>query len=110
MSLPPPFTAPVQTGSPWPTFRHDPRNSGRSALPAIYQGDRPWAFQTGKGVFSTPVIDGHGIIYVGSGDHTFYALHPDGTVKWKYKTGEIIDSAAALCHFNAQTGDTVVFL
>ncbi len=70
----------------------------------------PWAFRTGKGVFSTPVIDASGTIYVGSGDHYFYALHSDGTVKWKYKTGEIIDSAAALCHFDPQTGDTIAFI
>jgi outer membrane protein assembly factor BamB len=105
-----PLSVPVQPGSPWPTFRHDHRNTGRSTLRAIYHGDLPWAFQTGKGVFSTPVIDGLGVIYVGSGDHYFYALHPDGRVKWKYKTGEIIDSAAALCHFDPQTGDTVVFI
>jgi outer membrane protein assembly factor BamB len=110
MSLTDPLTIPVQPDSRWPTFRHDQRNSGRSSLAAVYHGDLPWAFQTGKGVFSTPVIDGQGTIYVGSGDHYFYALHPDGTVKWKYKTGEIIDSAAALARFDPQTGDTVTFI
>jgi len=67
-------------------------------------------FRTGKGVFSTPVIDGRGMIYVGSGDHYFYALNPDGTVNWKYKTGEIIDSAAALGCLDPQIGDTVTFI
>jgi outer membrane protein assembly factor BamB len=110
MPMTDPYTTPVQPDSPWPTFRHDHRNSGRSLLPAIYHGDRPWAFQTGKGIFSTPVIDGCGTIYVGSGDHTFYALHPDGTLKWKYKTGEIIDSAAALGRLDPHTGDTVTFI
>ena len=105
-----PLAIPVQPDSPWPTFRHDHRNSGRSNISAIYHGDQPWAFQTGKGVFSTPVIDGQGTIYVGSGDHFFYALHPDGRVKWKYKTDEIIDSAAALGRLDPQTGDTVTFI
>ena len=80
----------------WPTFRHDIRNSGCSKLPCIYAGGEPWYFQTGKGIFSTPVIDGAGVIYVGSADHQFYALNPDGGLRWKYKTGEIIDSAGAL--------------
>jgi outer membrane protein assembly factor BamB len=84
------------TDSPWPTFRRDLRNSGRSPIRGEYHGERPWAFQTGKGVFSTPVIDDRGTIYIGSGDHYFYALNPDGSLKWKYKTGEVIDSAAAL--------------
>jgi outer membrane protein assembly factor BamB len=39
---------------------------------------------------------------VGSADHFFYALNPDGSLKWKYETGEIIDSAGAL--FDAAPG------
>ncbi len=95
-SLPYGYQAPVQASSPWPTFRRDHRNSGRSPIQAQYHGDHPWTFATAKGIFSTPVIDAQGCIYIGSADHTFYALHPDGRVKWKYETGEVIDSAAAL--------------
>jgi outer membrane protein assembly factor BamB len=80
----------------WPSFRYDLRNSGRSPLPGVYRGDAPWFFQTGKGIFSTPVIDGSGVIYVGSADHYFYALNPQGDLRWKFLTGEVIDSAAAL--------------
>jgi outer membrane protein assembly factor BamB len=87
---------PVPPDAPWPTFRCDHRNTGRSPRVAAYTGDQPWFFQTGKGLFSTPVIDGRGIIYVGSADHCFYALQPDGQLKWKFETGEIIDSAGAL--------------
>jgi outer membrane protein assembly factor BamB len=90
------YDVPVQPESPWPTFRRDRRNTGASPLPAAYQGDRPWSFQTGKGIFSTPVIDADGRIYFGSADHFFYALNPDGSLHWKYETGEIIDSAGAL--------------
>lgn len=90
------YEVPVQPESPWPTFRRDHRNTGRSPLPAVYTGDRPWSFTTGKGIFSTPVVDGDGVIYVGSADHVFYALYPNGREKWRFETGEIIDSAAAL--------------
>jgi outer membrane protein assembly factor BamB len=51
---------------------------------------------TGKGVFSSPVVDGAGTVYVGSADHRFYAIREDGRLKWKIETGEIIDSAALL--------------
>jgi outer membrane protein assembly factor BamB len=95
-SLPYGYDVPVQPDSPWPTFRRDRRNTGASPLPAIYNGDPPWNFQTGKGIFSTPVIDGNGLVYFGSADHYFYALNPDGSLNWKYETGEIIDSAGAL--------------
>jgi outer membrane protein assembly factor BamB len=57
---------------------------------------RPWTFATAKGVFSSPVIDGEGTAYIGSADHAFYAIRADGSLKWKFLTGEIIDSSALL--------------
>jgi outer membrane protein assembly factor BamB len=80
----------------WPTFRRDPRNTAVCPLPADYKNDQPWTFQTGKGIFSSPVIDGNGNIYIGSADHYFYSLDHSGKLRWKFKTGEIIDSAGAL--------------
>ncbi len=97
----------VQPDAPWPTFRRDVQNNGRSPLPAIYQNDQPWFFQTGKGIFSTPVIDEEGIIYIGSADHNFYAINPDGSEKWRFETGELIDSAAALPRPDAEGIHTV---
>ncbi len=90
------YEVPVEADAPWPEFRRDRRNTGSTPLPAAYAGDAPWTFHTEKGIFSTPVISGDGTVYVGSADHYFYALNPDGTLKWKFKTGGIIDSAAAL--------------
>ena len=98
------YDVPVQPDSPWPTFRRDRRNTGASPLAAKYNNDGPWMFQTGKGIFSTPVIDANGIVYVGSADHYFYAINPDGSLNWKYETGEIIDSAGAL------TLDAITFI
>ncbi|MBL8055756.1 MAG: PQQ-binding-like beta-propeller repeat protein [Anaerolineales bacterium] len=98
------YAVPVQADAPWPTFRRDARNTGRSPLRAQYAGGHPWSFPTGKGIFSTPVIDGRGVVYVGSADHCFYALNPDGTERWRCRTGEIIDSAGALL-----AGGDVVF-
>lgn len=90
------YAVPVQPDAPWPTFRRDHRNTGRSPLRARYAGDQPWCFPTGKGIFSTPIIDGRGWVYVGSADHYFYALDAAGAERWRCATGEIIDSAGAL--------------
>lgn len=91
------YQVPIQPDSPWALFRRDHRNTANSPLPAQYNAqNKPWSFQTEKGIFSTPVIDHAGTIYVGSADHNFYALDRDGTLKWKFATGEIIDSAAAI--------------
>ena len=103
-SLPNGYQVPVEADSPWPTFRRDLHNSGRSAIPAVYHHDQPWTFQTAKGIFNTPVIDNKGIIYIGSADHFFYAINPNGSLNWKYETGEIIDSAAAIGQFDSQKG------
>ena len=104
------YANPVQPDAPWPTFRRDPQNNGRSPIPALYQNDQPWHFQTGKGIFSTPVIDENGTIYIGSADHNFYALHPDGSEKWHFETGEIIDSAAALPRPDVETGERTIYV
>lgn len=81
-------------------MRHDPRNTGRSAIVARYDGDRPWTFRTGRGIFSTPVIGGDGTIYIGSADTYFYAIRPGGKLRWRLKTGGIIDAAAALSAYD----------
>ncbi|MBV9916890.1 MAG: PQQ-binding-like beta-propeller repeat protein, partial [Solirubrobacterales bacterium] len=77
-------------------MRRDARNTGASPIVARYHGDRPWAFRTERGVFSTPVIGGDGTVYVGSADTYFYAIAPDGRLRWRLKTGGIIDAGAAL--------------
>jgi outer membrane protein assembly factor BamB len=90
------YGVPLDPFSPWPKFRRDAPQSGRSPVVAVDSGRAPWVFQTGKGVFSSPVIDGDGTVYIGSGDHYFYAIDRDGHLRWKFLTSEIIDSAALL--------------
>ncbi|MBV8818307.1 MAG: PQQ-binding-like beta-propeller repeat protein [Acidobacteriaceae bacterium] len=44
---------------------------------------------------SSPVVV-NGIVYFGSGDTNIYALNAsDGSVKWKFKTGEVVHSSPA---------------
>ena len=89
------YTIPLDPHSPWPKFRADARQSGRSDAGTPGTA-RPWVFQTGRGIFSSPVIDAEGVVYIGSADHFFYAINPDGTEKWRYRTGNLIDSSALL--------------
>src|ERR1700683_5287207 len=88
------YAAAVEQSSPWPTMRRDDRNTASSPIVADWYGDRPWQFRTGKGIFSTPVVGGDGTIYIGSADTWFYAISPRGKLEWKFKTGNLIDSAA----------------
>jgi outer membrane protein assembly factor BamB len=115
-------SVPLAPGAPWPKFRADARQTGRSPIHGSSTKGALWTFATGKGVFSSPVIGADGTIYIGSADRYFYALAPDGTLKWKHQTGEIIDSSALLDDrgrvyvgsgdghvyaFDAATGDVV---
>ena len=49
-------------------------------------GDKIWSFKTG-GWVTSPAIESDGSIYVGSQDNYLYAINPDGSQKWAYKTG-----------------------
>ena len=59
----------------------------------------------GGQIISSPAIDANGTIYVGSSngmfyvnskDYKFYAIDPDGTVKWEYQTDDPINSSPVI--------------
>ncbi len=91
------YDIPLDPESPWPKFRNNAPQNGRSQVaPEVNPALRPWEFKTGKGIFSSAVVDAEGTVYIGSADQYFYALRKDGSLKWKFKTGEVIDSSALL--------------
>ena len=57
--------------SPWPKFRRTAVQDGRSPIRPSRTGGHLWSFPTDRGIFSTPVVDGDGNVYVGSADRTF---------------------------------------
>lgn len=61
-------------------------------------GDQKWAFDLSKDggagdQGSSPMVDADGTIYIGSSttnkniSSSLYAIHPDGTQKWRYEIG-----------------------
>jgi len=84
-----PITTDSPIDSPWPMHGHDVRHTGRSSYSTVETWDEKWIFIT-SGPTSSPSIDKDGIIYVGSYD--FYAVHSNGTLKWMYNTGGVIES------------------
>jgi outer membrane protein assembly factor BamB len=89
-------SVPLAAGSPWPKFRGDAAQDGRSTVKPSQTGGTYWDFPTGKGVFSSPIVGADGTVYVGSADQNFYAINKDGSQRWKVTTGEIIDSSGLL--------------
>ncbi len=54
-------------------------------------GEQLWYFNIGgREGYHSPLIDANGVIYIGSDDGVFYAINPDGSLKWKYITHSAI--------------------
>ncbi|HOD13700.1 MAG TPA: PQQ-binding-like beta-propeller repeat protein [Spirochaetota bacterium] len=90
------YGVPLDSTSPWPKFRANELQNGRSPVDPVPRGGKPWEFRTKKGIFSSPVVDAEGTVYIGSADQKFYAIRRNGSLAWSFRTGEIIDSAALL--------------
>ena len=48
------------------------------------------------GVGTSPAIGSDGTLYVGSTDNRLHAFAPDGKIKWRYETGDVIRSSPAI--------------
>ena len=55
-----------------------------------------WKSITNGVIFSSPVIDESGVVYVGSNDNNLTAFNADGSIKWTFTTGNWVDSSPAL--------------
>src|SRR4030042_1730312 len=83
--------------SPWPKFRQNTQNTGRSPYSGPGEGRLKWSFPTGDSwILSSPALGVDGTIYVGSRDNHLYAINPDGSEKWSFATGNIVDSSPAI--------------
>jgi outer membrane protein assembly factor BamB len=106
---------PSLANSPWPMYLHDPQHTGRSPYRGPQEGKVEWRFQTGNSVYSSPTISPDGTVYFGSHDGFFYAVNPDGTLKWKFQTEvRFIESTALISsdgtiYFPASDGVTSKF-
>ena len=72
--------------SAWPMKCHDLHHTGRSPYSTASNPDgvEKWRFVTAGGVDGSPVIGDDGVIYFGDKSYTenFYAVYPNGTLKW----------------------------
>ena len=61
---------------------------------------RIWRYQIKAGAptsnYSSPAIGNDGTIYVGSQDSYLYAVNGDGTLKWRFQTGDVVRSSPAI--------------
>jgi outer membrane protein assembly factor BamB len=86
--------------SPWPMYCHDVRHTGRSPYStednSFYD---KWWFKTdidNRGhIEGSGVIDNDNVIYFGSWG-PFYAMYPNGTLKWVCDVGGWVESSPAI--------------
>lgn len=85
--------------TPWPMKCHDNRHTGRSPYnTANNNGAELWRFKC-SWIEGGPVVDNDGTIYFGDYWKNFFALYPDGNIKWKFDDfnyGSGISSVPAL--------------
>jgi outer membrane protein assembly factor BamB len=55
-----------------------------------------WPFPNGFQIYGPHAIDAEGTVYAGTSDGGFYAVRPDGTLKWVYWTGDVILGGPAI--------------
>ena len=96
--------------SPWPMFRHDLRHTGRSPFTGPASPELAWTFQANDAITASATIGHNGTIYVGAGgyylggfDSSLYAINPDGTLKWAFKTGKNAGVSEASGIFSSAT-------
>ncbi|MGA1869174.1 MAG: PQQ-binding-like beta-propeller repeat protein [bacterium] len=70
--------------NPWPMFGYNPQHTGQSTYTGTQTNNVKWKF-TSVQYPDSPVISSNGTIYIGGRDK-FYALNPNGTLKWSFST------------------------
>jgi hypothetical protein len=84
--------------TPWPMMGNNPQLTGLSDYSTEgNDGVQKWKYHIGFMVDTIPVIGADNTIYFGGYDGFFYAMNPDGSLKWKYnKTEECTTITAAI--------------
>lgn len=84
---------PSLADSPWPIPYGNPQCTGRSKYPGPSEGKIAWIYTEEKmsRAYHCPVIGEDGTIYI-SDDQKLYAIHSDGTLKWKFTRGNMTES------------------
>ena len=82
--------------SSWPMKCHDLHHTGRSSIGTVdIVYDEIWSYDFDKSMDTSPAIGSDGTIYVGGSYEKIreylFAINPDGSYKWKYKTNGLID-------------------
>ncbi len=83
--------------SSWPCYGGDTQHTSRSHFTdENIKEELKWTSKIDKDVYSSPVIDKEGNIYIGSENKYIYSIFNNGTLDWKYSTAVSIYSSPVL--------------
>jgi outer membrane protein assembly factor BamB len=83
----PDFVGSALAAPVWPMWGLDRAHTRRSPHIGPDTPNVAWSVDLGEGVNSEPMIGGDGTLYVQGAEGTLFALHPDGTERWRYAIG-----------------------
>jgi outer membrane protein assembly factor BamB len=67
----------------WSMFGHDARHTHSSTFTGPAANTLKWSYSTSTSVSSSsPAIAADGTVYIGNNNGAFYAINPDGSLKW----------------------------
>lgn len=81
---------------PWPSYRHDTQNTGRSQYLGPQTNSVSWTYSIHGFTEGAPAIHSDGTIYIGSWDGNLYSFYPDGTIRWVFPTQDVIRTSPAI--------------
>lgn len=80
-----------------PKFHHDNNNTGQSQYKGPSTNTTKWKYTTADYIYyGSPVIGVDGTVYIASFDRYVYAIKGNGTLRWRYQTGNMISSTPAI--------------
>jgi PQQ-like domain len=84
-SLPTLLSASAQTSPPpiWPTIQHDFQRTSAGSTPGPASNSTDWLFGPTGSIQSSPIIGSDGTIYIVDANFHFFAIRPDGSIKWE---------------------------
>ena len=75
----------MRAADPWPMQGHDPARTSRTTAPGPQVLALKWTYDFARDRLqdnACPIVGADGTIYVPT-EHDFYAVRPDGTLKWR---------------------------
>ncbi|MCR4318893.1 MAG: PQQ-binding-like beta-propeller repeat protein, partial [Candidatus Brocadiaceae bacterium] len=80
----------------FPMYRYNLQRTGRVPFAGPSNDTLKWNISSSGEIWSSPVVDSDGVIYIGSTDGNLLSITPKGKVLWAFKTADEIFGAPAI--------------